>query len=149
MTDPSQDRPDPADRAGGEVVPAEVVGPGDGSAPDGGLGAVLGGLDLGSMMEMAQQMGDRVAEAQEQLAHARVEGTAGGGVVRVVLNGHLHLKEVHIDPAAVDPEDPTMLEDLIVAAFADAQSEVAELQAQADPMSGLGGMGGLGGLLGG
>ena len=70
-------------------------------------------------------------------------------MVRVVLNGHLHLKEVHIDPAAVDPNDPTMLEDLIVAAFADAQSEVAELQAGADPMSGLGGMGGLGGLLGG
>ena len=111
----------------------------------------LGGLDLGSMMQMAADMQAKVAEAQEQLAEAEVTGTAGGGLVTVTLNGHLHLRGVHIDPSAVDPEDPSMVEDLVRAAWQDAHDQVAQLQSAADPLGGLGGIdpGGLGGLLGG
>ncbi|MFM7064693.1 MAG: YbaB/EbfC family nucleoid-associated protein [Actinomycetes bacterium] len=128
-----------------DVVEGELV-PGLPGGAD--LGAMLGGLDLGSMMEMAASMQDQMAAAQEQLAAATVEGTSGGGAVRLTLNGHLHLVGVHIDPSVADPADPTLLEDLVLAAWQDAHDQVAQLQAAADPLGGLGG-GGLGGLLGG
>jgi nucleoid-associated protein EbfC len=110
-----------------------------------------GGFDLGSMMQMAAEMQTRMVEAQEQLASSEVSGTAGGGLVSVTLNGHLHMVGVHIDPDAIDPEDPSMLEDLVKAAWQDAHDQVAELQATNNPLGGLGGIepGGLGGLLGG
>ena len=131
----------------GEVVPDGPVEGGpveDVLASLGGAGD--GGLDLGAMVQMAQDMGTRMQEAQERLASTEVEGTAGGGVVSVTLNGHLQLLRVHIDPSVIDPEDPAMLEDLVVAAWTDAHDGVTRLQAEADP---LGGLGGLGGLLGG
>jgi DNA-binding YbaB/EbfC family protein len=132
----------------GEVVPA---GDDDGADPFGGLlgGAPGGGLDLGAMMEMAAGMQQQMAEAQERLAEQHVEGTAGGGLVTVMLNGHLHLVGVGIRPDAVDPDDLSMLEDLIRAAWQDAHDQVARLQAAADPLGGLGGAGGLGNLFGG
>ncbi len=134
-----------------EPISAEVVP--TGGDPDGiaGLlgGATGGGFDLGSMMEMAANMQQQVAEAQAQLGGARLEGTAGGGLVTVTLNGHLHLVGLHIEPGAVDPDDLSMLEDLIRAAWQDAHDQVARLQAQADPLGGLGGAGGLGDLFGG
>ena len=131
----------------GEVAEGELVEVGAG-VPD--LGAMLGGLDLGSMMEMAANMQDQMAAAQEQLASTTVEGSSGGGAVRLTLNGHLHLVGVHIDPTVADPADPTLLEDLVQAAWQDAHDQVAALQAAADPLGGLGGdLGGLGGGLGG
>ena len=110
-----------------------------------------GGFDLGSMMQMAADMQSRMVEAQEQLASAEVQGSAGGGLVTVTLNGHLHLTGVRIDPGAIDPEDPSIVEDLVRAAWQDAHDQVAQLQAAADPLGGLGGIdpGALGGLLGG
>ncbi len=129
-----------------ELLPEGMGGP---TAP----GAA--GFDFGSMLQMAQDMQQQVADAQAQLAASQVEGSAGGGVVKVTLNGHLHLVGVDIDPGAVDAEDPSMLEDLILAAWQDAHDQVAALQAQADPLGGLGGLdgmlggGGLDGLLGG
>ena len=137
---------------GAEVVVPDQVDGGPASIDD--LGAAFGGgglgLDLGSMMEMAQGMQQQMAEAQEQLAQSQVVGSAGGGVVTVTLNGHLHLIALHIDPGAADAEDPSMLEDLVLAAWQDAHDQVARLQAQADPLGGLGGgLGGLGGLFGG
>ncbi len=130
----------------GELVPDGPVEGGPADDVLSSLGGPDGGLDLGAMMQMAQDMGSRMQEAQERLATTEVEGTAGGGVVSVTLNGHLHLVRVHIDPSVIDPSDPVMLEDLVVAAWSDAHDGVARLQAEADP---LGGMGGLGGLLGG
>jgi DNA-binding YbaB/EbfC family protein len=127
-------------------VPSEVLTPGD--DPLAALGGA-GGFDLGSMMQMAQDMTTRMGEAQEELAATEVEGSAGGGLVRVALNGHLHLVSVSIDPAAVDPEDLSLLEDLVLAAWSDAHAQVAELQASVDPLGGLDLGGGLGGLLGG
>jgi nucleoid-associated protein EbfC len=114
----------------------------------GGLG---GGLDLGAMMQMAQDMGSKMAEAQEELASAQVEGSAGGGVVRMTLDGHGTVVGVSIDPEAIDTDDPSMLEDLVVAAWTDAHEQVARLQQSASPVAGFGDLlgGGLGGLLGG
>lgn len=133
-------------------LPEVVDGPptaGDGLDPMTALGGE-GGLDLGAMMQMAEEMTTKMGEAQSELAEARVEGTAGGGLVTVVLNGHLHMVGLRIDPGAFDPDDPSILEDLVLAAWKDAHDDVAELQAAADPLGGLGGgTGGLGGLLGG
>lgn len=141
------ERPEPIDDGAvvGEIVEAA---PGADEGPF-GLGS---DLDLGAMMQMAQDMGERMQAAQEELAAAEVVGTAGGGIVEVTLNGHLHLVRIHIDPAAMDRDDPTMLEDLVTAAWTDAHAAVARLQAGADPLGGLGGSGdlsGLGGLFGG
>lgn len=110
--------------------------------PDGGpdLGALLGGLDLGSMMQMAADMQSQVAAAQAELAATVVEGSAAAGAVRVQLNGHLHLVGIHIDPSVADPEDPSLLEDLVRAAWQDAHDQVAQLQAAADPLGGAGGL---------
>lgn len=110
------------------------------------------GFDFGSMMEIAQNMQQEALLAQQQLASTELVGTAGGGVVSVTLNGHLHLVGIRIQPEAVDPEDPSMLEDLIRVAWQDAHDQVAHLQSQVDPMagfSGLGDLGGLGDMLGG
>ncbi|HTN99134.1 MAG TPA: YbaB/EbfC family nucleoid-associated protein [Microthrixaceae bacterium] len=129
----------PADEAGsGLEAIAGLEGLGIPSSPLGG------GLDLGSMMQMAQSMQEQAAVAQQQLAETEVVGTAGGGVVTVTLNGHLHLRQVHIDPEAIDQDDPSMVEDLVVAAWQDAHDQVAVLQAGADPFGGLGGL--LGGV---
>ncbi len=137
---------EPGEPGDGDLVPSEVLLPSD--DPLGALGGA-GGFDLGSMMEMAQDMTARMGEAQEELAATEVEGSAGGGLVRVTLNGHLHLRAVSIDPAAIDPDDLSLLEDLVVAAWSDAHALVAELQASVDPLGGLDLGGGLGGLLGG
>lgn len=136
------------------VVPAELVdGPPSAGDPDSAdpLAALSGGggLDLGAMMEMAQNMTEQMGAAQSELADARIEGTAGGGLVKVVLNGHLHLLEVAIEPGAIDADDPSVVGDLVLAAWRDAHDEVAKLQASSDPLGGLGGgLGGLGGGLG-
>jgi len=145
------DATDPDEPSAEVVVPDAVDGGGGpGDLP---LGDLLGGggLDLGSMMEMAQNMQQQMADAQQQLAGTEVVGSSGGGLVTVTLNGHLHLRGVHVDPASVDPEDPSMLEDLLLAAWQDAHDQVARLQAAADPLGGMGGdlSGGLGGMFGG
>lgn len=121
-----------------EVVPAPGTGADLGAGPD--LGAVLGGLDLGAMVEMASGMQSQMAAAQAELAATTVEGSAGAGAVRITLNGHLHLVGVHIDPTVADPDDPSLLEDLVQAAWRDAHDQVARLQAAADPFGGLGGL---------
>ncbi len=130
-----------------------VSGPVESAEPAGidALGDPGGPVDLAAMMEMAQDMSQRLGTAQAELTEARVEGSAGGGLVEVVLNGHLHLLSVEVDPAAVDPDDPSIVGDLVVAAWRDAHDGVARLQADADPLGGLGSMlgGGLDDLLGG
>jgi DNA-binding YbaB/EbfC family protein len=105
--------------------------------------ALGGGLDFGSLLGQAQQMMAATAAAAEEV----VEGVAGGGVVRVAVNGRFEFQSVTISPDAVDPSDVAMLEDLVLAALHDAASKIAARQQEA--MGDLGGLGGLSGLLGG
>ncbi len=107
-----------------------------------------GGLpDLGGLLESAQQM---MADMQAAAAEV-VEGVAGGGLVRVEVDGHFEFHSVSIDPKAIDPDDPSLLEDLVLAALRDASSRLQGGQQGALGGLDLGGMdlGGLGGLLGG
>ena len=117
--------------------------------------------NLQKMLQQAQEMMAAQQEAQEALKNERVEASAGGGMVKVVMRGDLHLESIAIDPDAVDPEDVEMLQDMDVAAINEAIRKAEELQQSRmgategmggfDPMSALDalGMGGLGGGLGG
>lgn len=87
--------------------------------------------------------------AQAQAAEQQVEGSAGGGVVRVTLSGTGEISAVRLDASVVDPQEIEMLEDLIVAALRDAATKVAELQREALGILGQMDLGSLGGLLGG
>jgi hypothetical protein len=68
------------------------------------------------MLRQVQDMQKAMAKAQEELADETVEASAGGGTVTVVVTGALEVREVRIDPAAVDPDDVEMLQDLVTAA---------------------------------
>ena len=100
------------------------------------------GFDMNKLMQQAQQMQTEMAKAQEEIANETVEASAGGGMVRVKVSGALEVQEIKIDPAAIDPDDPELLEDTIVAAVNEAIRSAQGLME-----SRLGGMmGGLGGL---
>jgi len=86
--------------------------------------------NMGDLQKMAREMQANMAKAQEELAAATVEGTAGGGAVVVVLTGTQDAKSVKIQKDAVDPEDVETLEDLVLAAFTDALKKSRELAAQ-------------------
>ena len=93
-------------------------------------------MNIQNMMKQAQQMQDRL---QKQMQELRVEATAGGGMVTVVMNGAKQVQSLVIDPTVVSKDDVEMLQDMIVAALNDAQRKVDERLSQS--MSGL--MGGL------
>jgi nucleoid-associated protein EbfC len=93
-------------------------------------------MNIQQMMQQAKQMQDQL---QKQMADMRVEATAGGGMVRVVMTGSKQLHSIAIDPDVVSKDDVEMLQDLIVAAINDATRKVDEQLGQS--MSGL--MGGL------
>lgn len=80
---------------------------------------------LGQMMQQAQAMQQRM---QEELQRARVEGQAGGGMVKVTLNGAYEVVALQIEPSVVDKDDVSMLEDLIRAAFNDATARIEEVR---------------------
>jgi DNA-binding YbaB/EbfC family protein len=86
--------------------------------------------NMGDLQKMAREMQANMAKAQEELAAATVEGTAGGGAVVVVLTGTQDIKSVKIQKDAVDPEDVDTLQDLVLAAFTDALKKSRELAAQ-------------------
>jgi len=83
------------------------------------------------LMRQAQMMQKKLAEAQKDMENRRVEGVSGGGAVRAVVSGGLDLLDLKIDPAAMDPSDPTLLEDLVKAAIVDAQRQ-AKAQREAE-----------------
>ncbi len=85
-------------------------------------------MSFGNLQKMALQMQRDVARVEDELREARLEGTAGGGVVRAVVSGKQELVELHIDPDAVDPADVEMLQDLVVAAVNDAVRSSRELE---------------------
>ncbi len=86
--------------------------------------------DLMGMMKKVGEMQARLKQVQEELAQTEVEGQSGGGLVRVTVDGKGEVKRVRIDPSLVKPDEVEILEDLIVAAAADAKSR-ADQQMQA------------------
>src|SRR5437762_14295348 len=84
-------------------------------------------MDMRQMMKQAQQMQERL---QQQMAELRVEASAGGGMVTVVVNGAKQIQSLKIDPEVVSKDDVEMLQDLIVAAINDAQRKADEEMAQ-------------------
>lgn len=76
--------------------------------------------NMQNMMKQMQKMQKKMAEAQEELGEKRIEGTAGGGMVTVIVSGHKEIVEVNIKEEVVDPEDIEMLQDLVLAATNDA-----------------------------
>lgn len=83
--------------------------------------------NMGNLMKQAQKMQADMARVQEELRGETVEASAGGGMVKVVMTGDLQVKSVSIDPAAVDPDDVAMLEDVITAATNEALRQAQEL----------------------
>ena len=103
--------------------------------------------NMNEMMKQVQQMQAEMLKAQEELKNEVVEASAGGGMVTVKVTGDLELREVTIDPEAVDPEDVEMLQDLVLAATNEALRSAQELAAnRMNSVAGMGGAGGLGGL---
>lgn len=103
--------------------------------------------DMQKMMKQAQKMAQDLQKAQEEIAGVEVEGSAGGGVVKVVATGDFHIVRVQIDPDVFDGEPDTddfeMLEDAVTAAVNDALGKAREMQSRAmGPLAGgAGGMG--------
>jgi len=83
--------------------------------------------NMQNMMKQMQKMQKKMTEAQEKLGEKRIEGTAGGGMVTIVMTGHKEVVDVKINPEAVDPDDVEMLQDLVLAATNDALKKVEEL----------------------
>lgn len=95
------------------------------------------------MLKQLAEMQERMAKAQEEIGNRVAEATAGGGAVKVEMTGDYKVKSLKIDPDAVDPDDLSMLEDLVIAAMNEVITQVQAFQA--DSMSGV--TGGLDSLL--
>ena len=101
--------------------------------------------NMQNVMKQAQKMQAEMARVQEELKSERVEASVGGGAVKVVMTGELTVASVAIDPAAVDTEDISMLEDMVAAAVNEALRQAQDLTAR--KMSAVtGGLGLPGGL---
>ncbi len=103
--------------------------------------------NMNQMLKQVQKMQADMVKAQEALANETIEASAGGGMVTVTITGDLQVKDIVIAPDAIDPEDPELLQDMVLAAVNEAIRQAQELAATR--MGGLtGGMdlGALGGL---
>lgn len=103
-------------------------------------------MNIGQIAKMAQQMQTQMAQAQAELREMTLEATAGGGAVRVVMTGAQEVRQIEIDPAAIDPTEVEMLQDLVMAAVNDAIARSKELER--DRMASVAGGMGLPGLPG-
>ena len=103
----------------------------------------FGGGNMQSLMAQAQkmqkQMQEKMEKAELELTNAEIEGSSGGGMVNVVVDGHKNIRSISIKPEAVDPEDVEMLEDLIMAALneANAKAEDMSKELKGDNFGGL------------
>jgi DNA-binding YbaB/EbfC family protein len=104
-------------------------------------------FDMNKMLQEAQRMQAELAKAQEDAAQEVVEASSGGGMVTVKANGAGEVVEIRIDPKAIDPDDPELLADLVLAAVNEALRSAQSLMQS--KMSGIvpGGLGDLGGLI--
>ncbi len=105
----------------------------------GGFGGFGGGNQMQNLMKQAQKMQENMQKAQEELEEMQIEGSAGGGLVKVVMNAKKVVNSVTINPDVVDTDDITMLEDLLVAALNDAYAKADK--AYNDKMGAFGGLG--------
>lgn len=99
-------------------------------------------MDMSKMLQQVQQMQEQMAKAQEELAKETVEASAGGGMVTVKATGALEITEIKIAPEAIDPDDPELLADMVLAAVNEALRSAQSLMESR--MGGM--MGGLRGL---
>ncbi len=83
--------------------------------------------NMNQMMKQVKKMQEQMLKAQEELGTKTIDGTAGGGVVTVTVNGHKKVLSITIKPEAVDPEDVEMLQDLVLTAVNDALAKAEEL----------------------
>lgn len=83
-----------------------------------------------SMMRQAQELQAKLAKAQQELAEATVEATAGGGAVKVTITGQQQVQSIKISPEAINPDDAELLEDLVLAAVSEAIAKSQELAAE-------------------
>ena len=86
---------------------------------------------FGDMMKQAQKMQKQMGELQEKLAEERFEATAGGGLVKAVVDGKQMLKELKLSPSLLEEKDVTLIEDLLVTAIGEAQRSSQEKMAEA------------------
>jgi DNA-binding YbaB/EbfC family protein len=109
---------------------------------------MAGQPNMNAMLKQVQKMQADMAKAQEELKNEVVEASSGGGMVTVKVSGDLEVREVRIDPEAIDPEDAELLQDMVLAAVNEAVRAAQELAASKlnAATGGLGGPGGLGGL---
>jgi nucleoid-associated protein EbfC len=109
---------------------------------------MAGQPNMNAMLKQVQKMQADMAKAQEELKNEVVEASAGGGMVTVKISGDLEVREVRIDPEAVDPDDADLLQDMVLAATNEALRSAQELAARKmnAAAGGLAGPGGLGGL---
>lgn len=97
------------------------------------------------MMQQVQELQAQMAQAQEELKNETVEASAGGGMVTVKATGDLHITEIKIAPEAIDPDDPEILADMVLAAVNEAlRSAQALAESKLGGMAGMGDLGGLG-----
>ncbi|WAH39095.1 YbaB/EbfC family nucleoid-associated protein [Alicyclobacillus dauci] len=82
---------------------------------------------MNQLMKQAKKMQEEIMKAQEALGEKEIEGTAGGGAVKITMNGHKEVTAVSISPDVVSPDDVEMLQDLVLAAMQDASQKVNEL----------------------
>ena len=99
--------------------------------------------NMNQMLKQVQKMQADMMAAQEKLKDEEVQGSAGGGAVKVTITGDLVIKQVYIDPSAIDPDDPELLSDMVTAATNEAIRAAQEL-ATSKLGSVTGGLGGLG-----
>jgi DNA-binding YbaB/EbfC family protein len=100
-------------------------------------------MDFEKLMKQAQQMQEQVAKAQEELASETVQASAGGGMVTVKATGALEITEIKISAEAIDPEDPELLADMVLAAVNEALRSAQQL-VETKLGGAMGGMQGLG-----
>jgi DNA-binding YbaB/EbfC family protein len=100
-------------------------------------------MDMNKLMQQVGQMQEQMQKAQDELEHETVESSAGGGMVTVKANGAGEIKQINIDPKAIDPDDPELLADMVLAAVNEAIRSARSLQES--KLGGLAG-GALGGL---
>jgi len=101
------------------------------------------GMDMDKLLQQVGQMQEQMQKAQDELEHETVETRAGGGMVTVTANGAGESRQIKIDPKAIDPDDPEMLADMVLAAVNEAIRSARSLQES--KLGGLAG-GALGGL---